>query len=135
MQKYYCICINIVKVMYRKYLANKFLLLIEWHKRIIINTRLYVNLSRKGPCIICTFTFHFLLYLGNKCRLFFAVIILCLYMCQTSYVTKNANIPQEKCFHTISFFTKTTPTALETRHAVKKHRPHITITECRVNSN
>ena len=103
----------------RKHLANKFLLLIEWHKRIIINTRLYVNLSRKGPCIICTFTFHFLIYLGNKCRLFFAVIILCLYMCQTCYVTKNANIPQEKCFHRISFFTKTTPTALETRHAVK----------------
>ena len=32
---------------------------------------------------------------------------------------KKAKIPQEKCFHTISFFTKTTPTALETRHAVK----------------
>ena len=95
------------------------MLFIQWHKRIIINTRLYVNLSRKGPCIICTFTFHFLIYLGNKCRLFFAVIILCLYMCQTCYVTKNANIPQEKCFHRISFFTKTTPTALETRHAVK----------------
>ena len=32
---------------------------------------------------------------------------------------KNASIPQEKCFHRISFFTKTIPTALETRHAVK----------------
>ena len=32
---------------------------------------------------------------------------------------KKAKIPQEKCFHTISFFTKTTPTALETRHVVK----------------
>ena len=98
MQKYYCIGINIVKVMYRKYLANKFLLSIEWHKRIIINTRLYVNLSRKGPCIICTFTFHFLLYLGNKCRLFFAVIILCLYMCQTTHVTKKRKYPRRNVF-------------------------------------